>query len=209
MDGIDWNESNKDQWLVLHNAIQWVKGAIFQGDRHIGISDTINSLNLSIIKTTNNPNAFFQVMHQIEPLREICKFEEELFVFAIDRAVFSLKEAAKFYSEFNNFVTVIENALGAGNVKDVRDMRTHIDKYSKGRGNAQDRFIYESPDDLFPSKPFADHLFAADATSTIIIDGQYLIGGRVNVQKSIEILKRLQPSIQETCDKYSIPPQPQ
>jgi hypothetical protein len=202
MDTNNQNGPDESEWLTLHNSIKWINGAIFQGDRLLNISNKINDLYASIRETENNSNSNFLIMQKIKSLNEECKIEEEFFLFAIDRAIFSLKEATKCYSEFSSFLTEIENALGAGNVKDVRDMRTHIDKYAKGKGNVQDRFIYKSSDDLYPSKPFADHLFAADATSTIVLDGVYLIGGRVNVQIAMETLKKIQPSIQEACDKY-------
>ena len=201
-----WVEPTEPQWIALDGSENWAKCTIFQGDRLLAVIAEQNRLNMIINENQEN---IFDFMEQLKVMMTVTKWEEEFFLFALDRAIFSLKEAAKFYPEFQAFVTNIETAIGPKHVKDVRDMRTHIDAYSKGKGKEQDRFIYESPEELYPVKPLAEHLFAADATSTIIFPNAYLIGGRVNVQVALEVMNKLLPDIINSCQNYMCPSQMQ
>lgn len=59
--------------------------------------------------------------------------------------------------------------------KVLRDMREHDDQYMDGRGRKQDQFVYT----------IEDGWVSLDATSTVVIGGEILLGGRVSVQQMI------------------------
>ena len=195
------------QWTVLNGSKLWSKGALFQGNRLISVLAQMENIHSKI---TTDPNNFFLYADQLKELNDLLKYEEEFFVLALYNTVFFLSHAANTFAGFRKVVDEIESVNGVGYIKDVRDMRVHIDEYSKGKGGKNKdnaRFVYESPDELYPAKPFADHLFAADATSTIILPDAYLIGGRINLQKTMLTLERLLPDITQNCDKHMQRPQ--
>ena len=63
---------------------------------------------------------------------------------------------------------------------ELRNMREHDDDYIRGTGHKQNNFITVS----------VDHLFSADATSTLIIDDRILLGGKVDVGQTIKIFEK-------------------
>jgi len=155
------------------------------------------------------PYNFHLQQERFNELKDICSYEEDYFILALYNSIFYLFKASRTLAGFTAFYEEIENVNGAGRIKDVRDMRVHIDEYLKGKGGKEKkdnaRFVYESPDELYPAQPFAGHLFTGDASSTIIFDGAYLIGGRINVQDTIIVLERLLPDIIKKCNSYLYP----
>ena len=168
------NVPSDDKIRFLSDCARWVKGTIFQGERLLCVL--------------------------IQRDIDIYKCEEDFFVFALDRAVFMLKQLTKSDSDFKIFIDEIDNAVGLDNIKDVRDMITHIDEYAKGKGRNQKRFVHEVNE-----KPtaFQNTKIMTDATSTISFVGEKqensLIGGRLNIQKSIAVMKKIYPSIESLC----------
>ena len=152
------------------SAIDWMEYSVFQGKRLL--------------------NAHKE-KHRME------RFEEEVFVFALDRAIFMLRISTYEYSEMQKFFDEIECTLGKGNVKDVRDMRTHIDDYLEGKGRNQNNFIFDagSIDSVFEG-------LVRDITQTIITKDAYIIGGKINVQKAIQVLEDILPQVERFCGNY-------
>jgi hypothetical protein len=73
------------------------------------------------------------------------------------------------HAPFANTCQVIFDVT-TDDVKDVRDMREHDDEYLQGHGRHKERYT------------FSTDRFSADASSTTVDEGHYLIGGRVDVQ---------------------------
>ncbi|MFM0399679.1 hypothetical protein PQR37_34420 [Paraburkholderia nemoris] len=74
-------------------------------------------------------------------------------------------------------------------VKDVRDMREHDDEYLQGNGRHKQRYTYSTD------------RFSADASSTVVDEGRYLIGGRVHVESIVAAVDRfLQELIKQLPD---------
>ena len=163
-------------FMFLSDSARWVKGAIFQGERLLSYT-----------------NAQYDM--------EIHKCEEDFFVFALDRAIFMLKQTAKANPEFSVFVSEIERKIGSDIVKDVRDMRTHIDEYAKGTGRHQDKFLHKSENVSSPDGNIFIGTVVADVTSTIVFEDRYLIGGRLNVQEAIKVLREVYPSVEALATK--------
>jgi hypothetical protein len=62
-------------------------------------------------------------------------------------------------------------------IVDVRDMREHADDYIvRQEGKKQSEFHYAPQDDA------GNITYSSDATATMVLDGSYLIGGRLSVQ---------------------------
>lgn len=154
-----------NQFVV--SAIDWMGYSIFQGNR---------------------------LLNAHKEKHRMARFEEEVFVFTLDRAIFMLKISTYEYSEMQNFLDKVECAIGKGNVKDVRDMRTHIDDYLEGKGRKQNNFIFEagSIDSVFEGLAF-------DVTTTVITKDAYIIGGKINVQNAIKILEEVLPQVERFC----------
>ena len=154
-----------NQFVV--SAIDWMEYSIFQGKR---------------------------LLNAHKEKHRMARFEEEVFVFSLDKTIFMLKISTYEYSEMQQFLDKVECTLGKGNVKDVRDMRTHIDDYLEGRGRNQTNFIYEagSIDSVFEGLVY-------DVTHTIITKDAYMIGGKINVQKAIQVIEEILPQVERFC----------
>jgi hypothetical protein len=168
-------QNNYDERIMfLSNSVRWVKGAIFQGERLLYSRNSRNNI-------------------------ELHKCEEDYFVFALDRAIFMLKHTSKIYPEFIVYVNEIENRIGPGLVKDMRDMLTHIDEYAKGGGRHPDKYMHTSKNVSSPDGNVLIGTLTSDVTSTIVFSDRYLIGGRLNVQEAIRVLQEVFPSIESLC----------
>jgi len=178
------------KWTLLNGSEKWSKGALFQGQRLLSTHQEIKQIESRLLFV---PNPKLEDIAYVQELSDIEKCEEEFFVYALHNAIFFLQKTSDLFSGFRTIVDEIENVNGKGIVKDVRDMRVHVDDYSKKKGREQERFICKSPDGLF----------SADATSSFIFQNacqnDYLIGGRINVQKSIQVLQKLVPIIIDKC----------
>lgn len=74
-------------------------------------------------------------------------------------------------------------------IRDIRNMQAHDIDYYKNRGNKQKEFIKENEEESF----------IVDATSTIITNSGYLIGGRIDV---IEVLEYFSGIENKILDKF-------
>jgi len=190
------------EWYFLYHGLLWSKGVLFQGRRLLQTDSQTSQLNDLVLE---EPQHSYLYAEQIKVLDDIRRYEEEFFVHALYNAWFFLSRASNTISGFKAFVERIESINGTGMIKDMRDMRAHIDEYIKGAGRFKERFCYVSPDDLYPAKPFGEHLFEADVTGTIVFPDAYIIGGRINVNKTIQVLEELLPDIIKRCDQNLCP----
>jgi len=198
----EWKEPTSEQWTYLHGTLLWSKGTIFQGERLLTTFNKSNELSTMLFE---RPDRFAIYSKQSRELQDIVRYEEDFFVYSLHRAIFFIFKASHSFAGFKNIYDKVESIIGEGHAKDIRDMRVHIDEYSKGKGDQPDRFVYESPEELYPVKPFAETLFVADASSTIVFPDAYLIGGRINVQNAIMVFEDLLPSIREKCESFMFP----
>jgi len=169
------SEVEEGDWLYeivpFNNCVDFLQGTIFQGNR---LLDSIKS----------RRDSFFN----------LTKLEEEFFVFALDRTIFYMK-MIKNIPEIVNILKKIDNTIGLEAIKDIRDMRTHVDEYKKGKGRVKERFFAtpENTPPLLKNKP------SIDATSSIMINDWYLIGGRVDFYKTMEVLQEILPFVEKVC----------
>lgn len=155
-----------NQFVV--SAIEWMENSVYQGKRLLKAHDEKDKM---------------------------VRFEEDVFVFTLDRAIFMLKISAKHeFPEMQNFLDKIEQALGVDVVKDLRDMRTHIDGYLEGKGFKQSDFLFEAGS----IHPVFEGL-VYDITHTIVTEEAYMIGGKINVQKAIQTLVEILPEVNRFC----------
>ncbi|MBB3256846.1 hypothetical protein F4827_001692 [Paraburkholderia bannensis] len=77
-------------------------------------------------------------------------------------------------------------------VKNVRDMREHDDEYLQGSGRRKDKFMFQAED------------FSSDASATIARDGEYLIGGRVHVQKLMDAAGRFTAAVEALLEDVGL-----
>jgi len=193
-----------EQWMFINGIMLWAKGVLLQGEHLLSIHEHISNTFTNIEKD----DVFSNYPHNYKELSDTQRREEDYFILALYNTIYYLLHASHSLAGFKVFYDDLEAVNGVGHIKDIRDMRVHIDEYIKGRGGKQKnnaRYVYESPNDIYPSEPFANHLFVADASSTIVFSDAYLIGGRVNVQKTINKLNELLPKIIKLCEKYLYP----
>jgi len=159
--------------MPFNNCITFFPGALYQGKRLLAAleSNTRDS-------------------------HDLVKLEEEFFVFALDRAIFYLKEICKSHPGLcEHFLKRVDEEIGLDAIKDVRDMRTHSNNYTTGtgknKGKCEEKF-FAAPQNL-PIKA------TVDATSSIMINNLYLIGGRVDFHKTMQLLETISPEIEKTC----------
>jgi len=76
-------------------------------------------------------------------------------------------------------------------------MREHSDDYIiRNSGKKQTEFHYSPPPDDKTSLKYS-----SDATATIILNGNYLIGGRLSVQEIIEATGKLREEFKSLIEK--------
>ena len=174
------NIKKNGQFFYLKQASQWVRGTIFQGERlKIAFKMAEASFSSNIMSPGYPWSGLSQGWHSLQA------YEEELFVVAIQRAIFYIELLGKDILEYKGIANTIDHSVKLEYIKDIRNMRTHANEYISGKGRDKDRYMFEAP----PS-------YAADATSTIIINGQYLIGGRLDAFAALDIFKSLLPNIE-------------
>ena len=178
------NEAEKGhmhyETMPFDNLINFLKGVIFQGNR--------------LLESPQSNN---------DDMLDLLKLEEEFFIFALERVKFYMSmlvgnpEIAYIFEQLNDVV-------GHEAIKDIRDMRTHVDDYiykgKKKKGNAQERFFI-TPENMPENIPLflKGKPISIDATSSIKIGDWYLIGGRVDFFKTMDFLKEILPSVEKIC----------
>jgi hypothetical protein len=158
---------------TINRCVMFFKGTIFQGER--------------LLESLESRNHDF---------RKRMILEEEFFVFALDRAIFHIKMIESI-PEFKDIIKQIDTAIGCDSIKDTRDMRTHFNNYQKKDTHARKQSSFFVTPDIsssqFPYNP------SIDATSSIMVGDNYLIGGRIDFHKTMELLKKLLPNVKELC----------
>ena len=138
---------------------------------------------------TNTNNQLYKPIH----FNDLLKCEEDYFIYALDKVNIMLKCTKKYYQEFDDIINKINTHIGSRIITDMRDMRFHSNEFlnhEKIKGRNKKRYI---------SKP-SFRGWRLNAAATLICEEGYLIGGRLNVQQSINLLEELLPSVKTLCD---------
>ncbi len=169
-------------WYAVANSKQWLNAVIFQGHRLLDQ----NSKAIGIMKKTPNSMVAFQDAMEIE------RMEQYFFLIAVNKAREWLIEGGTIITELEPLASDFDKSVPF--VKEVRNMREHEIEYLKNNGYAQDKFVRS----VGPPGTVA-----ADASSTIVNEGAYLIGGRLNVKNAISAANEIYPKVKEIL--YSLP----
>lgn len=179
------NMSNQSvtQTTAIINAQQWVKAVERKGRELIEL----------------NKESFR--MREIPPMKtkefyEFLRVEEHFFVVAFNKATRWLWIAGRFDKELQKEKNKIRSEFP--HAVNVRNMREHDDEYLNGRGKKQDQFIVA--DTISVNEE--EISFELDATSTISTNDAYLLGGRLDVYKAIEVFAPLYELLQDKLEEH-------
>lgn len=141
-----------DQYVMLQIAT-WIDAILFQGHRLLA----------------SGPNAITRIPRALQTV------EEEFFVVAVRRLLRWANEGKSRYlvahNEFDALFAFEQTVI------DLRDMREHADDYIvRKKGRKQDKFHYSA------TGKDGSPLYSSDATATVVLEGNYMIGGRLSVQ---------------------------
>jgi hypothetical protein len=141
--------------FVMLQVATWIRGTIAQAER------------LLATHSAQSASGNFD--------RTATVIEEEFFVLAARKLVRWSSEAKKHNLLANEAFPEVEKLRKS--IVDVRDMREHADDYIvRQKGKKQSEFLYSPQDDA------GNVTYSSDATATMVLDGVYLVGGRLSVQ---------------------------
>ncbi len=148
-------ETDETASYTMLQVATWIRGTILQGERVLAIQSSQSSA------------------RRFD--RTATVIEEEFFVLSARKLVLWVDEAerqqlipANTFEQLRELKSIIV---------DVRNMREHADEYivhKKGRKQSEFHFA--------PKDSSGGVAYSSDATATMILDGNYLIGGRLSVQ---------------------------
>jgi hypothetical protein len=178
--------------MFLSGVITWMNAVLVQGQRVLTSHKELFEF--------KKPESLLLSHHefpkeQLIKLEDRCRYEEEFFVYAFHRVIFFLNKVSNIFSGFRQIYDQIENINGYGKIKDIRDMRVHMDEYAKGKGKNQKNFICN----FISESEFIN--WDVDAFTTIIKQDTNFIGGRINVRESIKVIEELLPTVMKLCEK--------
>lgn len=151
-----------DLWFIKWKSQQWLKAVIGQGNR--------------VLSASARSRAGFEQPRELsfEDSRQWACTEEHFLVIAIGKSMDWVNELKSHDSglqqPIDDYLRKIPTA------RDVRNMHEHDTEYFRGKGRKQSSFhqnVLGRPD------------MSADATATIILGPDYLIGGRLNVREAM------------------------
>lgn len=170
-------------WYLVCSAKEWTKAIIFQGQRLLDAQAQAHSY----AEATDFSR--FDIM-RFNELQSIRRMEEYFFVIAVNKARDWLKAAgAKRPVIQSAFDRHFEKTIS--DVSDLRDMREHELQYLgyiKGKCKKPEEFVRNTGG------------MAADATSTFIDPGRYMIGNRLCVEDAINVAETILPVLEKELD---------
>lgn len=174
-----------DQWYIEFTARLWLKGIVMQGNRLLELSNYESSMYFDFMNTDKD---------KLKNLHDFTKVEEHFFVIAVGKAMDWLRE----FQDNDHRQENIQEFLDAiPHARNIRNMREHDDAYLKGEGRKQNLFHHEF--ELHEGK----FTGSADATSTIVINDNYMIGGRLDVVRTIKAADKLCQFLAENITRPS------
>jgi hypothetical protein len=160
--------------FIKTNAEQWVSAIVKQGHRLLSARAA-------------QPQMEFQSTHT---LRDWIRTEEHFFIIAVGKAIDWLEELKSANASVKLPIDDFFNQLP--NARDIRNMREHDNEYLRGKGHKQTKFHQEVKVEDVTKGVSGNGRISADATATVIIGNNYLLGGRLNVQETIKAAENLQ-----------------
>lgn len=148
-------------------ALTWLKGILIEGHRLLEHEKIIKEVTPSSIESVND-------------LHDKRMVFEYTFTMVVSQAMASLREVKKLKEVKNSKKNAIEVFLSNVNLGDIRDMREHYWEYFKQEGKKQNSFVRQVRKGIF-----------MDASSTIVDGDRYLIGGHLDVRKTIDQSEKL------------------
>lgn len=156
------DKDKNNQFFYITKAYDWSNAVIIQGNRVCRHVDMpLNGDNFD---------------------DDRCKrmMEEHFFVIALGKSIDYLNYIKERSQISKELLDELYEKVGKTEITELRNMREHDDEYIRGDGHKQQNFITVSK----------DNFFASDATSTLIINGEILLGGKVNVGKTVNIFEK-------------------
>jgi hypothetical protein len=182
-----------DCWFMLGTCRQWLQAVVVQGVRTIDRAGQFMNLAIRASAPPQDPDFVADCVRCLQTARDLQYMEEYFFVTAVHKAREWSKEAARVVPELASAVDAFCGATH--HASDIRDMREHEIEYFRGNGRRQNRFVHSDS---------SGHV-AADATASVINEGEYLIGNRLCVQRVVEAAERALPAIRKTQGSMSWP----
>ena len=181
-------ENDEMNLFVIQTALLWAKGVIFQGERLLSKNRELNMIQSIFIEKKGNGSQ--DMLNLISKNIDELRFEEYFFVVSIGRSRSYFEECLSIDSSFQKIIGILDAEIPR--IKEVRNMREHDLSYFRGDGRKQKDFIFESEDGQYIS----------DATGTIISDNNYLLGGRLSVNKSVELYGVLINEVEDIYNRF-------
>ncbi|MCU6798265.1 hypothetical protein OB236_39670 [Paenibacillus sp. WQ 127069] len=171
------NEEKQKSLFALDNARRWCKAVTVESDRILELNTEIISLFQKMRDFTSfNSNDRQRMDHT----SDMSRLEEYYFVIALNKALEWLIECKLYFNEMQDIINRINIELPY--IREARNMREHEIEYYKNKGRKQEDFV----------RPLgAEGQSIADATSTIVNEEGYFVGGRLSVQKSNAIFNEI------------------
>ncbi|MGY3718744.1 hypothetical protein ACWE42_24880 [Sutcliffiella cohnii] len=183
-------ESNELRYMSLSETKKWMRAVIEESKEILRMNDRHLML-MSAYFGSQGSNS--SAKSEMESIRELLGIKEYYFIIALNKSREWLEELIVFYPHLKSIKDQLDNKIKF--IKEVRNMREHEIEYYKGKGWKQQDFLYKSDNSI------------TDATSTVINDGAYLVGGRISVQEALSLFESFYPLItQKLNDFYMEPP---
>lgn len=125
------------------------------------------------------------IVKREENISDMEFLHRQYFISSLNQAIEWIKESIKYESSMKEIFDLIIKKFP--NIKDVRNMNEHDISYYQGKGHKQKDFVKAIE---------GNESIVSDATSTIILEEGYLIGGRLNLEKAMIHLKDIYPIIE-------------
>lgn len=167
----------EEEWYFLNSAKIWLRGIMHQGQRLLTNQQQMRDAMRAITSVTLMQHQNYLALNDLRIV------EEHFFVNSVSKAIDWLKEVKKFRKDLSMHID--EFIHDFPEAKDLRNMREHDVDYFKGEGKAQDRFVKDLSD------------ATVDGSASFSDKNGYLVGGRLNVQKTIKAAQKLYPKIEK------------
>ena len=162
------NEEEQYALFSLDSARRWCKAVIIESERILELDQEIGNL----FRNMNSAEAFQTVdWNRMNHISDVSRLEEYYFIIALNKALEWLLESKQKFIEVQPLIERINTELPY--IREVRNMREHEIEYFKNEGRNQRNFI----------RPLGkEGQSIADATSMIVNEEGYFVGGRISVQ---------------------------
>ncbi|WBL16459.1 hypothetical protein [Sutcliffiella sp. NC1] len=173
------------KFLSLYETKKWVKAVIESSNEILDLNHKQQQLLDEYFRLQR-----FDLKQRMDEIRELEGIQQYYFIIALNKFRDWLEEAVEHYKDLKKIKSLIDHEIPY--IRDVRNMREHEIEYFKKKGRKQEKFFHENDSSI------------SDATSVIVTDGNYLVGGRISVQKALKLFDELYPFFEQKLDNYYI-----